>query len=47
MPLPGFRNIVIHDYVALELDRALDALGELEPIEEFADIAARIAEREE
>lgn len=43
-PLPAFRNVVIHDYVALELARALDALDELEPVEEFAAIVARIAE---
>jgi len=33
--LPGFRNIVIHEYVALDLDRVVEALADLEPIEQF------------
>ena len=24
--IPGFRNVVIHEYVALDLDRVVDAL---------------------
>jgi uncharacterized protein YutE (UPF0331/DUF86 family) len=40
--LPGFRNILIHDYVALDLDRAVEALGRLEPIEQFLGIVRRI-----
>lgn len=36
--LPGFRNILIHEYVALDLDRAVEALDELEPVERFAAI---------
>ena len=36
--LPGFRNILIHEYVALDLDRVIDALDELEPIEQFLEI---------
>lgn len=35
--LPGFRNVLIHDYVALDLERVVAALDELEPIGEFAD----------
>jgi len=27
--LPGFRNVVIHEYVALDLDRVIEALDEL------------------
>ncbi|HEY7819742.1 MAG TPA: DUF86 domain-containing protein [Vicinamibacteria bacterium] len=37
--LPGFRNVVIHEYVALDLDRVVEALDELEPIEQFLQIA--------
>ena len=33
--LPGFRNILVHEYVALDLDRVLDALDALQPIEDF------------
>ncbi len=40
--LPGFRNVVIHEYVALDLDRVVDALGRLEPIEQFIGIVRRI-----
>ena len=43
-PLPAFLNVVIHDYVALELARALEALDELGPVEQFAAIVARVAE---
>lgn len=35
--LPGFRNVLIHEYVAIDLDRVVAALDELDPIEEFAD----------
>ena len=41
-PLPGFRNIVIHEYVALDLDRVVEALTRLEPIERFAEIVAHL-----
>lgn len=37
-PLPGFRNVVIHEYVALDLDRVVDALSDLAPLEEFFEI---------
>ncbi len=40
--LPGFRNVLIHEYVALDLARAVEALDRLEPIEAFADAVARI-----
>ena len=40
--LPGFRNVLIHEYVALDLARAVEALDRLEPIEEFADAVDRM-----
>ena len=40
--LPGFRNVLVHEYVALDLGRAVQALDELEPIERFAAIVAGI-----
>ena len=40
--LPGFRNVLIHEYVALDLDRAVEALTHLDPIERFLDIARGI-----
>ena len=40
--LPGFRNIVIHEYVALDMRRVVDALGQLEPIRTFLGIVAAL-----
>lgn len=40
--LPGFRNVLIHEYVALDLDRVIDALHELEPVERFCRLVADI-----
>ncbi|MDH3525132.1 MAG: DUF86 domain-containing protein [Acidobacteriota bacterium] len=40
--LPGFRNVLIHEYVALDLERVLDALDRLAPIEEFARAVAAL-----
>ena len=36
--LPGFRNVLIHEYVALDLDRAAEAVHELEAVEQFVAI---------
>jgi uncharacterized protein YutE (UPF0331/DUF86 family) len=40
--VPGFRNIVIHEYVALDLDRVVEAIRHLEPIEQFIGVVAGI-----
>ena len=40
--LPGFRNVVIHEYVGLDLDRVVEALDGLEPIERFFEIVSDI-----
>lgn len=40
--LPGLRNVLIHEYVALDLDRAVEALDRLEPVERFLSIVAAI-----
>ena len=40
--LPGFRNVVIHEYVALDLDRVVEALDDLAPVEEFFEITRRL-----
>lgn len=42
--LPGFRNVLIHEYVSLDLDRAVAALDALERIEEFVRNVAGIIE---
>jgi uncharacterized protein YutE (UPF0331/DUF86 family) len=44
VPLAGFRNVVIHEYVALDMQRVVEALRGLAPVERFLEIAAAIAE---
>jgi len=39
--LPGFRNILLHEYVELDYDLVLEALDQLEPIERFVRVVAR------
>jgi uncharacterized protein YutE (UPF0331/DUF86 family) len=41
-PLPGFRNVLIHEYVALDYQRVIDALDRLDDIEQFLAAARRI-----
>lgn len=41
-PLPGFRNVLVHEYVALDYRQVLEAVDELEPVAEFVTIAARL-----
>ncbi len=36
--LPGFRNVLVHEYVALDMQRVVDALNRLEPIRQFVEI---------
>jgi uncharacterized protein YutE (UPF0331/DUF86 family) len=38
--LPGFRNVLVHEYVALDMRRVTEALDELEPVERFVSIVA-------
>jgi uncharacterized protein YutE (UPF0331/DUF86 family) len=40
--LPGFRNVVVHDYVGLDMDRVLKALDRLDPLERFERIVLEI-----
>ena len=40
--LPGFRNVLIHEYVALDLERVVQALDRLGPIEEFVSAVGEI-----
>jgi uncharacterized protein YutE (UPF0331/DUF86 family) len=39
--IPGFRTVLIHEYVAIDYARVLEALDELEPVAEFGRIVAR------
>jgi uncharacterized protein YutE (UPF0331/DUF86 family) len=41
-PLPGFRNIVIHEYVALDLDRVVMAIRSLHPVRRFLDVVREL-----
>jgi uncharacterized protein YutE (UPF0331/DUF86 family) len=43
--LPGFRNVLVHEYVAVDLDRVVEALHGLEPVEQFAEVV-RVLEGE-
>ena len=38
--LPGFRNVLLHEYVELDLGLAVEALGDLEPLERFLRIVS-------
>ena len=38
--LPGFRNIIVHEYVALDLERVIQALDELDEVREFMRVVA-------
>jgi len=42
VPLAGFRNVVIHEYVALDMQRVVEAVRALAPIERFLAIAAAL-----
>ena len=44
--LPGLRNVIVHEYVALDLDRVVEAIDDLGPVERFAAIVHGIAEAE-
>lgn len=41
-PLPGFRNVLIHEYVGLDLERVVEALDQLEAVERFSIIVRQI-----
>ena len=38
--LPGFRNVLVHEYVALDYGLVLEALGKLDAVERFARAVA-------
>lgn len=42
VPLAGFRNIVIHEYVALDMARVIAAVDNLEAVEQFVRIGSQI-----
>lgn len=38
--LPGFRNVLVHDYVGLDMAKVVEALDGLGPVEEFHAIVS-------
>jgi uncharacterized protein YutE (UPF0331/DUF86 family) len=40
--LPGFGNVVVHEYIELDMGRVMDALDALDPMEQFIGIVADI-----
>ncbi len=40
--LPGFRNVLVHEYVTLDLGRVVEILDRLGPIAAFAEVVRRI-----
>jgi uncharacterized protein YutE (UPF0331/DUF86 family) len=40
--LPGFRNVLVHEYVALDLERAVEAMDQLGPVEELIQAVRRL-----
>jgi uncharacterized protein YutE (UPF0331/DUF86 family) len=40
--LPGFRNVLVHDYIGLDLARVVEALDQLDPIERFLAIVRQV-----
>jgi uncharacterized protein YutE (UPF0331/DUF86 family) len=42
--LPGFRNVLIHEYVSLDYQRVVEILNSLQPIEVFSEAVRRIEE---
>jgi uncharacterized protein YutE (UPF0331/DUF86 family) len=41
--LPGFRNVLVHEYTALDMERVVEALNGLDPVQQFLDIARALA----
>lgn len=39
-PLPGSRNVLVHEYVAVDYRQVLAAIDELGPVEEIVTIVA-------
>ncbi len=46
-PLPGFRDVLVHDYVGLDLERVVEAMNSLEPVERFYAVVHRFASESE
>jgi len=40
--LPGFRNVLIHEYVGLDMAKVVEALDRLDPVERFLEIVRQL-----
>jgi len=40
--LPGFRNIIVHEYATLDYARIIEVLDHLEPVEQFVEAVRQI-----
>lgn len=40
--LPGFRNVLVHDYVELDYDRVIEAVRQLDGVKKFVRIVAAL-----
>lgn len=40
--LPGFRNVLIHEYVSLDYRRVIEALDQLAAVEELVEVVRRL-----
>ena len=40
--LPGLRNVIVQEYVALDMQRVVEALDRLAPVERFAEILREV-----
>lgn len=40
--VPGFRNVLIHEYIAVDPTRVVEALQNLEPMERFVAVVSRM-----
>jgi uncharacterized protein YutE (UPF0331/DUF86 family) len=41
-PLPGFRNVIAHEYISLDLERVVEALDRLGSVRRFLEIVRQI-----
>jgi uncharacterized protein YutE (UPF0331/DUF86 family) len=40
--LPGFRNVLIHEYVGLDMAKVVEALDRLDPVDRFLEIVRQL-----
>ena len=43
--LPAFRNVLVHEYIALDFTKVMEALNQLDAVEDFGKAIRRIEEK--